>query len=322
LAEPARLFWWLIEIHAGQMMAYPLGGHDFGSTLTALLVLRGCLRMGRRRERRPLLFLLTAPLAAAMVAAALHRYPYGTSTRVMLYMAPAFCLLMGGGIVGVLLNRRLIRYGPLVVAVLLAVVTVTFTALDFAKPYSTEDNVEHRRLARMIASRTTPGDQWIVFNSVTPPPMISDLMITRWLQRVAVVRFYLLSYAPVSLRWEPDPVTVIPRPGGRVWLIIQRHGENRFFSEDRLAAYQCDLEKRLGPPRITARYSLPNNESWCICVYSAAISKPASTQPPLRLSVDHSGPDGPSAGLDQCPFHRARSPSIMASHCALDREPR
>jgi hypothetical protein len=60
---------------------------------------------------------------------------------------------------------------------------------------------------------------------------------------------------------------VIPHTEGNVWLLIQRHGDVRFFSEERLAAYQCDPEKRLGPPRMVAQYSLPNNESWCVCVY-------------------------------------------------------
>ena len=75
------------------MLAYPYGGNNFGSTLTTILVVAGCIRMARRRARRPLLFLLLGPLPVALVAAALHRYPYGTSARVMLYMAPAFCLL-------------------------------------------------------------------------------------------------------------------------------------------------------------------------------------------------------------------------------------
>ena len=88
------------------MLAYPYGGNDFGSTLTTLVVVAGCIRMAHRRARRPLLFLLLAPLPVALVAAALHRYPYGTSTRVMLYMAPAFCLLTGEGIMALLQLRR------------------------------------------------------------------------------------------------------------------------------------------------------------------------------------------------------------------------
>lgn len=267
LSEPWRIPWWLLDIHTGQMLAYPHGGHDFGSTLTAILVVMGCIRMGRRRARRPLLFLLLAPLPVALIAAAFHRYPYGTSTRVMLYMAPALCLLAGEGVVAALRSRHRIRRGPIVVAAVLAILPLAGMIIDVVKPYQSSDNQDHRRLARRIADGTRAGDRWIVFNSVTPPPMIADLMITRWLQRVAVVRFYLLSYAPVPVRWEPDPQTILPFSDGRVWLIIQRHGDNRFFSEDRLAAYRGALEKSLGPPRETSRISLPNDETWTICIY-------------------------------------------------------
>src|SRR5207248_5000196 len=34
LEEPWKLPWWLLDIHTGQMLAYPHGGHDFGSKLT------------------------------------------------------------------------------------------------------------------------------------------------------------------------------------------------------------------------------------------------------------------------------------------------
>lgn len=58
MAEPWRLPGWLLDVHTGNMLAYPYGGNNFGSTLTTLLVIAGCSRMGRRRARRPLLFLL------------------------------------------------------------------------------------------------------------------------------------------------------------------------------------------------------------------------------------------------------------------------
>ncbi len=97
------------------MVAYPYGGNNFGSTLTTILIVAGCIRMWRHRVRRPLLLLLLSPLPVAMLAAALHRYPYGTSTRVMLYMAPAFCLLIGEGIMAFLQLRHRVRHGPLAV---------------------------------------------------------------------------------------------------------------------------------------------------------------------------------------------------------------
>jgi hypothetical protein len=273
VSQPWRLPWWLIEVHTGMMLAYPQGGHHFGSTLTTLLVIAGCVRIARRRARRPLLRLLLAPLALALAAAAIRRYPYGTSTRVMLYMAPAFCLLAAEGIIALLRLRRRARRGPMAIAGLLAIFPLAGMAHDAAWPYMGYDNVVHRRLARQVTALMAPGDRAVAFNSVTPPPPIPDLMITRWLQRVAVARYYLLRYADVPIRWEPDPRTARPAPGGKLWLIVQRHGDDRFFSEDRLGAYQAILEERLGQPQFFGRFELFNGESWSIWVYRGKYGK-------------------------------------------------
>jgi hypothetical protein len=270
LAEPWRLPWWLLDMHTGYMLAYPYGGNDFGSTLTTLLVVAGCIRMARRRARRPLLFLLLAPLPVALVAAALHRYPYGTSTRVMLYMAPAFCLLIGEGIMALLQLRRWTSRGPLIMAGLMALIPLVCTAFNVVSPYKAYDDVLHRSLASWVASRTAPGDQWVVFNGASPPPQVKDLMVMPWLQRVGGAHFYLLKYAPVPLRWEPAPETVQPNTGGKIWLIIQNHGDADYFPEDRLLAYQRAFDERLGRPLATTRFSLPHDESWSICEYSPA----------------------------------------------------
>ena len=66
----------------------------------------------------------------------------------------------------------------------------------------------------------------------------------------------LIAVSRAIHRWEPDPETVNPVPGGRVWLIIQRRGDNRFFSEERLVAYRRALERRLGRPELMTRLTL------------------------------------------------------------------
>ena len=172
--------------------------NHFGSTLTTVLVVAGCIRMARRPARRPLLLLLVGPLPVALVAAALHRYPYGTSTRVMLYMAPAFCLLVGEGIMALLQLRRLTNRGPIVVGGLLAIVPLVCTAFNVATPYKAYDDVLHRSLARWVAARTTPGDQWIVFNgAIAAPPLVKDLMVHALASARGRKRaFYLLELCP------------------------------------------------------------------------------------------------------------------------------
>ncbi len=270
IARPWRIPWWLIRVHAGMMFAYPHGGPDFGSTATTLLVIGGCVRMARRKSRRPLLGLLLGPLPLALLASALRRYPYGTSTRVMLYMAPAFCLLAAEGLAALLRLGHRTRRGAIALAGLLMIFPIAGAARDLARPYMSYDTVIQRRLSRWVAAYAAPGDRFVVFNGVTPPPPIRDLMITRWLQRVAVLRYDLPLHSPVPVHWEPDPAAIAVRPGGRLWLVVQRHGDQRFFSEERLAAYRSALEARLGRPREIAPLFLPNEECWSISVYPAA----------------------------------------------------
>jgi hypothetical protein len=182
-------------------------------------------------------------------------------------MAPAFCLLAAEGLMAVLRLRHRTRRGPIVVAGALAILPIGGVVHDVIWPYVGFDNVLHRRLARQLATMATPADELVVFNGVTPPPLIPDLMITRWLQRVAVVRYYLSSLTPASVRWHPDADSVHPRAGGRLWLIVQRHGDQRFFSEQALSAYESALTARLGQPQFFDRFDLPGGESWTIWAY-------------------------------------------------------
>ena len=274
LAQPWRLPWWLLDMHAGGMLAYPWGSANFGSTASLLLVVLGVRAMARHKERRPLLLLLLGPIPIALAAAALHRHPYGTCIRVTIYMAPAFCLLMGEGIVALLKARRVLRGGSLVVAALFLLIPIGFTVRDVAKPYTRWDDLLHRRMARALAAQTRTGDRWIVFNGATPPPRdVPDLMVSRWIQRVAEVRFYLLQAAPVPTLWEPDPNAVNPVPGGRTWLIVHRHGSRRAFPETRLATYQRALDARLGPRVATQFFSFPEGESVEARVYPGPLLK-------------------------------------------------
>jgi hypothetical protein len=261
LSQPWRLPWWLLDVHTSSMLAYPHGGRNFASTATFLLVVAGVRAIWQRRVRRPLLLLLLGPLVPAFVAAALHRYPYGTSARVMLYMAPAFCLLAGEGVVRLGRLMRCASWEPIIVAGMLGVLPIAFTIHDVRFPYSRPDDVGHRQVARVLAERTAPGDQWIVFNGATPPPRAPDMNLSQWLQRVAEIRFYLLSLSPVPTRWEPDPRTVVAPREGRTWLIVQRHGCEKYYPYQHLADYQRALIARLGKPAHTEVFVLKDRES-------------------------------------------------------------
>ena len=284
LAAPWQLPWWLLDVHTGNMLAYPYGGNHFGSTLTTILVVFGCVRIAQRRVRRPLLCLLLFPLPVAFVAAALHAYPYGTSTRVMLYMAPAFCLLAGEGIMAALQLRRWASHGPLLGGGVFATVALVCTMSNVVSPYKAYDDVLHRKVVRWVAARTKPGDQWIVFNGASPPPLLKNLMVMPWVQRVGEAHYYLLTHGPQSLRWQPEPETVAANPGGNIWFIVQKHGDAEYFPHERLAEYERVLKERLGPPRATTLFELPRGETWSIAEFGPVRNNGHS--PLTRVSGD------------------------------------
>jgi hypothetical protein len=99
LAQPWKLPLWFMEIHSSGMLGYPVGGPNWGSLVPFLLCLAGVAILAWRRQGF-LLALLLSPLGLNFVAAAMHRYPYGGHQRMTLFMAPAFCLLIGVGIAG------------------------------------------------------------------------------------------------------------------------------------------------------------------------------------------------------------------------------
>lgn len=89
--------WWFLDVLTGELMPYPVGGENFASTGTLLCVVVGAALLVRDR-RLGVLVLLLGPVALAVVAGFLQKYPFGTPTRLQLYLAPIFCLLAGSGL--------------------------------------------------------------------------------------------------------------------------------------------------------------------------------------------------------------------------------
>jgi Dolichyl-phosphate-mannose-protein mannosyltransferase len=251
LSEPGRIPLWMLRAHTGNMLAYPVGGANFASTGTFLLVLIGCVGVWARRPRRPLLWLLLGPLAAALVAAALQRYPYGTSARVTLYMAPAFCLLAAEGVATLLRSRRRVRIGAFAVAAALSLIPVGGLVQDLQGPTMGRGEIEIAQLVRRLANQTRDGDRWVVFDGATPLPDAPDLMTTIWVQRVAIFRFYIHSLARVPTSWEPNPGDLKPNADGRTWFLVHHHGSKESFPDARRRAYELAVRARLGAGRLS-----------------------------------------------------------------------
>ncbi len=233
LKQPLRLFWWLVDIHAGVMLAYPVGAAHFGSALTLVCVVTGAA--GMARTRRDLLLLLLSPLPFAFVAAALERYPYGDAIRTSLYMAPSFCLLAGAGLVTLLkavLPRRRAARGVQVAAGVLAVIAAAGIALDIARPYKEIGDHENRSILRLVCARCEPGDEWAVVTG----------------EAEARFRFYLSRYSPVPVRWEAR-LADLSRPGPTRIRLIAYTYRDRMLPKKLLDACRAALTQRQGPWR-------------------------------------------------------------------------
>ncbi len=161
LADPARLVAWMAETHTGQMFAYPLGGKRGASVLTFLCCVVACGLLARRKWSA-IVVMFGGTLGLAFIAACLKLYPYGGNSRLVLYLAPFICLLMGVGGAAALANLRAWRpqrTGVLAAVTLLALVGSGVIVSDMVHPYKHAVDQLHRGFAIWFWNqRATEGD--------------------------------------------------------------------------------------------------------------------------------------------------------------------
>jgi hypothetical protein len=148
LTQPWKLPVWLIGVHTGTTLAYPVGGERGASTATLVAVLVGAAFM-YKRFRSPV-WLLLAPCAMGLAAAFLGRYPYGGAPRITQYLAPSICLFAGLG-AAVVLSRlpwSFRRWAFRSTVGLLAGLGLFLIGRDLVQPYRVWEDEQSRRFAR------------------------------------------------------------------------------------------------------------------------------------------------------------------------------
>ena len=85
--QPWNLPFWLLRTHASDFLAYPVGGPNWASSATLILVVVGVWQLGRRRNGI-LLGLCLAPAGLHFLAALLQKYPYGGHVKFSQYLCP------------------------------------------------------------------------------------------------------------------------------------------------------------------------------------------------------------------------------------------
>jgi hypothetical protein len=212
-----KLLYWLLDIHAGRMMAYPVGDANFGSVLTLLLFLAGVWRF---RKQPVFLGLCLGPFAVNLLAAVVRKYPYGGCCRLSQHLAPAICLLAGAGLAW--LYRRLERLpggalrAVVVFSALLGLLGLGQLIADAAVPYRDTETVWMARVATTVLQSARPEDQIVV---IQPRRAVEPMF-----------RYHLGRHPRVTWAGQIDP-RKLEREDGQVWLLDLRLVEDGHEAE-------------------------------------------------------------------------------------------
>jgi hypothetical protein len=281
LQSPLKFIRWLIEVHAGSMMAYPGGGRRGGSTATLILVLVATIVLWRRGQKTALALLL-APMAVTLAAAVPRLYPYGGEARVMQFAAPAICLLAGvglGAILGLIRRPRWQRLTVKAALTGLAVSAVTLAILEVRHPYRMLYDHQVREFARQFWPQQAQGAdvaclQWDfgLYPEGLPGPRTALYLCNQLIY--CPTRQKRFDARPLGDRQEPrlrcvayDEVQ-LQSPEATAWLhsmkaryslrsqkvcVLPRLGEGRTLRSERLVVFEFEPISRYTDSGVAAR---------------------------------------------------------------------
>ncbi|MFO1485704.1 MAG: glycosyltransferase family 39 protein [Verrucomicrobiaceae bacterium] len=256
LREPMTLYWkdsfppaglsklplWLLQIHAGNMMAYPVGGRNLGSLGTLVLAIIG-MWISAKKWPRSLLVLFVLPFVLTLLAAFMHRYPYGGSARIAQHLAPAICLWFGVGVAWLIerasdANRR--RAATVFTLGVLGVIAIGGIIRDIRHPAKTPGDARARdRVHEWLTPKEQAGTfiVWEPMNDVPPN--------FQWYLRTSGRNIVWNARAMETWPHEPDVVNVVG---------FDRNGSLPQSAASRLPGFQMTghvtEEILVGPPEL------------------------------------------------------------------------
>jgi len=263
--RPWQLPGWLLDTFTGQMLAYPVGGHCYGSTLTFLLCATALVVWWRRR-RWIALSVCVSPMVFTLFAAALRRYPCGDMVRFQLYLAPVFCLLAGEGLaiwLSWFSRKRLPRpasaaamvtpASPAVVvaSAVLMVIGCGSVIRDVVRPYKADIDRQYRQLVQRIWSADDPAGKTVC--------LWSDLGVSfspdTWNSRAAAM--YLCNKRIYGTAGAPRDAVGQPHPRAQ---LVEFYCPDRPYDDQQRTAWLRQMEKHHRLARILY-YALGDNKN-------------------------------------------------------------
>ncbi len=150
---------WLLRVHTGTPMAYPVGGDWGASSATFAACVAGAIAL-HRAGRSVELKLLLAPVLMGLIAASLGRYPYGGAPRLTQYLVPTIAILAAAGLGRLFqyLATRGVSHGGFRLATLaFALLGCGIMARDVIWPYRVESDLRTRQFARWFWTEYARG---------------------------------------------------------------------------------------------------------------------------------------------------------------------
>lgn len=253
-SAPWKIPYWLVEVHCGRMMAYPVGSRSFGSAGTFVLLVAGAWSLLRSSEReRWTGLVLLSPFAMGLIAAFANRYPYGGTARTMMYLTPSICLLAGYGLFELL--RSLLRPRQVPTGIRVAVAVCVVIALggmirDVLKPYKTVADAMVRDEVQRLLRESDASDRLIVVNAITPLPGI-EYRLAGGLT-ISSFDYYLRAQDKCAVEFAPPvPDVVTPRSGDLV--AVLHHSDKFPLPAEPVQKYLAQLRSRFGEPEFEER---------------------------------------------------------------------
>jgi hypothetical protein len=164
---PFLVLGWFVHVHVGSTFSNPVEFNG-GGLVGLVLCLLGAFHL-RRQGQGSLVLLCVLPYALHLLAAILHRYPYGAHARLQQHLLPCFCLLAGTGLAYLVEYLAAAVGGRLrwltAVAAGLFLVGVCGAVADVRRPYHDDGAHQAARVVRHIRGALRPGDQVVVRQS-------------------------------------------------------------------------------------------------------------------------------------------------------------
>ena len=256
--SPSQLPAWLLDVHTGNLFAYPIGGNNHGSAVTFVLFAVGIGTLIRERRGRLVGIdavairrdvcrrrLLQVPVRWERThrAAPCTRDLHGLRRRSPHRDREAAALSTRG-------NARVVRSDA--------------RHLDrWNRAHSGEaaqapiGTGVARATVEAMGEDTQPGDHWIVFAALEPgsdfAPTLPRVVGSKgWGGTFARVQFYLQHHAVgrrLTLSWAPDPADIAMRGGANTrtsTVLIAYHDNTNPFPTERFARYRNAISEALG----------------------------------------------------------------------------